>query len=106
MPKLWVSPEISHRRSLRRMGSGGNTDVTVSGEGTPVRPGSWNRAKARDGSPEDLRDPIRVHAREPEIKGAGANKPLARKRTSTLAGALRRTRKQEGSDGLRKRIHK
>jgi hypothetical protein len=41
--------------------------VTASGEGTLVRPGSWNGAKARDGSPEDLRDPIRVH-----VWGAGA----------------------------------
>jgi len=48
------------------MGSGGSIEVAAIGEDTLTRPGSWNAAKARDGSPEDLRDPTRVHVREPE----------------------------------------
>src|SRR5207247_1622696 len=76
-----VSPEISHRRSLRRPDSGGSIDVTVSGEDTSVRPGSWNGAKAREGSPEDLRDPIRVHVRASRNEGRPATtKALAWKR--------------------------
>jgi hypothetical protein len=46
----------------------------VNGEATSVRPGSWNGAKARDGSPEDLRDPIGVHARVSRIMGDRRNK--------------------------------
>lgn len=51
----------SHCRSLRRPPSGGNIDVTETGEGTLVRPGSWSGAEAQEGSSEDLRDPICVH---------------------------------------------
>ena len=62
MPKLRESaPKSAIARSLRCAQSGGSIDVTAMAEGTSVRPGSWNGAKARDGSPEDLRDPIRVH---------------------------------------------
>jgi len=49
--------------------------VSVSGEDTLVRPGSWNAAKAQEGTPGDLRDPIRVHVREAE---QGSRKPKPR----------------------------
>ena len=52
--------------------------MTASGEGILVRPGSWTGAKARDGSPEDLRDPIRVHMRKPELGATGGTKGLVR----------------------------
>jgi len=45
------------------MGSGGSINVSGTGEDTLARPGSWNGAKAREGSPEDLRGPMRVHVR-------------------------------------------
>src|SRR5664279_5633261 len=61
MPKPGLSPEITLRWSLRRGSSGGSIDRTDKGEVLPVRPGSWNRAKAWDGTPGNLRDPVRAH---------------------------------------------
>jgi hypothetical protein len=83
VPKLRISPEIRRRRSLRRLPSGGSIDVVVNGEATSVRPGSWSGAKAREGSPEDLRDPIGVHTRQPEMRAAGTQGP-GREGASTL----------------------
>ena len=68
-------------------------------EGTSVRPGSWNGAKARDGSPEDLRDPIRAHAREPEIKGAGTTKTLGPEEDLQSCGSARASTKKEDRVG-------
>jgi hypothetical protein len=86
--------------------NGGSIDVAVSGEDTSIRPGSWNTAKARDGTSGDLRDPIRVQTKEAGKSGGRYAQSPGLEGTPDLAGALRRTRKQEGSDGLRKRIHK
>src|SRR5438132_4675284 len=69
-----LAPKCSHRRSLRCLTNGGSIDVAVSGEDTSIRPGSWNTAKARDGTSGDLRDPIRVHVREARSRAAGNNK--------------------------------
>jgi hypothetical protein len=59
------------------MGSGGSIEVTANGEGTSIRPGSWNGAKAQEGSPEDLRDPTRVHVRDAGKTGRWHNKARA-----------------------------
>ncbi len=67
------------------MGSGGSIEVTEIGEGTSIRPGSWNGAKAREGSSEDLRDPIRVHVRASRNeRAAGTTKALAWKGPPTF----------------------
>jgi len=42
------------------------------GEVMSVRSGSWSGAKAREGSPEDLRDPICVHAQGKPDQGQPA----------------------------------
>jgi len=57
------------------MDSGGSIEVSATGEGTSARPGSWNGAKAREGSPEDLRDPMRVHVRETGTTGSRQQGP-------------------------------
>jgi len=77
------------------MGSGGSIEVAATGEDTLTRPGSWNAAKARDGSPEDLRDPTRVHAREPE-QGSRQIKSPGLEEASNLPGALRRDTNEGG----------
>jgi hypothetical protein len=75
------------------MDSGGSIKVSDSGEDTLARPGSWNGAKAQEGSPEDLRGPIRVHVRETGATGSRYQGPGLQD-TSDLAGALRRTRRR------------
>src|SRR5213080_369168 len=102
-----LAPKCSHRRSLRCLTNGGSIDVAVSGEDTSIRPGSWNTAKARDGTSGDLRDPIRVHVRE-----AGAGRPATTKGPG-LEASLRASRsakarheREEESRGLRKRTNK
>lgn len=72
-----------------------------------VRPGSWTGAEAQDGSPGNLRDPARVHARERRQLGSRLNKCPGLGRSSTDAGALmKRARTSEGSRGARKRTNK
>jgi hypothetical protein len=44
-------------------GAGAASTKPSIGEGSSVRPGSWNEAKARDGSPGNLGDPAHVHVR-------------------------------------------
>jgi hypothetical protein len=70
--------------------------VTVNGEDTPIRPGSWNAAEAQEGSPEDLRDPTRVHAYGAGTRVAGTSKGPGREETSNLPGALRRDTNEGG----------
>src|SRR5947207_15858943 len=94
-----LAPKCSYRRSLRCLTNGGSIDVADSGEDTSIRPGSWNTAKARDGTSGDLREPIRVHARE-----AGAGRPATTKgpgqeANSKLPGAPRRD-----TNGRRNRV--
>src|SRR5260370_27339051 len=86
VPKLRVSPEIRHCRSLRRPSSGGSIEVPDNGEGTLVRPGSWSGAKAQEGSPEDLRDPIRVDTRGAGWTGNRSPKARAWKGPPTFPG--------------------
>src|SRR5882672_5359389 len=88
------------------MGSGGSIEVTETGEDTSVRPGSWNAAKVQEGLPEDLRDPIRVHASRAGNEGRPAQPRPWPGGTSDLPGALRRARSEGGSCGLRKRTNK
>jgi hypothetical protein len=78
------------------MDSGGSIKVSAIGEAILARPGSWNGAKAREGSPEDLGDPIRVHVKE---SGAGlpVNKGPGLEEASDLPGALRRDTNPGGS---------
>ena len=72
-----------------------------------VRPGSWTGAEARDGSPGNLRDPARVHARVRRQLGSRLNKCPGPVRSSTGSGALmRRARTSEGARGARKRTNK
>jgi hypothetical protein len=59
------------------------------GEGMAVRPGSWSGAKAREGSPEDLRDPICVHARASRIRGGRHNKSPRPGRVSEPSGSAK-----------------
>jgi hypothetical protein len=106
VPKLRVSPEISQCRSLRRPHSGGSTSVTVRGEGTSVRPGSWNGAKAQEGSSEDLRDPIRVHTQEAGTTGGRLTKGPGLEGTLRSSGSATANTKQEGPCGQRKRNNK
>ena len=44
-------------------------------EDTPIRPGSRNAAKARDGSPGDLREPSRVHVMRSRTIGPADQEP-------------------------------
>jgi hypothetical protein len=101
--KLRISPEIRHRRSLRRLSSGGSIDVVVNGEATSVRPGSWSGAKAQEGSPEDLRDPIGVHTKQPEMRAAGTQGPGGSLHPSRSATA---NTKQEDRVGSRSETNK
>jgi hypothetical protein len=39
----------------------GSIDRTANGEVLPIRPGSESRAEVRDGTPGNLRDPVRAH---------------------------------------------
>src|SRR5271166_7132626 len=48
-------------------------DESANGEDLPARPGSWSRAKAWDGSPGNLRDPVRVHGRNRPDQGTPAD---------------------------------
>src|SRR5260370_39706591 len=63
-----VSPEISQRPKPSLCVKRGQHRRDRDGAGTPIRPGSRNGAKARDGSPEDLGNPIRVHGRKPATR--------------------------------------
>src|SRR6266446_2960207 len=81
---------MQYRRSLRCPTNGGSIDVAGIGEDTLIRPGSWNTAKARDGTPEDLRDPIRVHAREAGVGRPATTKGPGLEANSELPGAPRR----------------
>jgi hypothetical protein len=88
-----LAPKSANVEAFAVRIAGGSIDATVSGEGASVRPGSWNGAKARDGSPEDLRDPIRVHARTSRRLGRPVQaKALARKRPPLLWERAQRTR--------------
>src|SRR5271157_1032555 len=53
--------------------AGGGVDKAAKGEVLPARPGSWSRAKAWDGSPGNLRDPVRVHGRNRPDQGTPAD---------------------------------
>src|SRR6266478_9705563 len=84
MPK----PSPSGLRGQHRRGA-------AVGEDTSVRPGSLNAAKVRDGSPEDLRDPICVHAKTNRMRAAGRTEVPGLEETSDLPGAPRRDTNQE-----------
>src|SRR5580700_8323870 len=51
-----LKPSLSAKRGQHRR------DRQI-GEGSSIRPGSWNEAKAQDGSPGNLGDPAHVHVR-------------------------------------------
>jgi hypothetical protein len=84
---------IIYRWSLRRVGHGGSTGGTASGEVPSARPGSWNGAEAQDGLPGNLRDPARVHGSGSRKWDLPAEKKdPAREAPSSLSGAPRRAR--------------
>jgi len=68
------------------------------GEGSSIRPGSWNEAKAQDGSPGNLRDPAHVHTRASRQLGRRLNMdpgPEGTLRISGNASASCETRTEE-----------
>jgi hypothetical protein len=67
------------------------------GEGSLIRPGSWNEAKARarDGSPGNLGDPAHVHVRASRQLGRRLTLTLARKASSDLPGARAQAARHE-----------
>src|SRR6516162_6498474 len=70
------------------------------GEGSSTRPGSWNEAKAQDGSPGYLGDPAHVHVRASRQSGRRLNidpGPEGPLRPSGSASASCETRTEEGS---------
>ena len=72
------------------------------GEGASVRPGSWNEAKAQDGSPGNLGYPAHVHVRANRQSGRRLNidpGPEGTLRPSGSASASCETRTEEGSVG-------
>src|SRR5258708_36535938 len=94
-----VSPEISHRPKPSLCAKRGQYRRDRYGEGTSVRSGSRNGAKARDGSPEDLRDPMRAHVREPAIGGAGTTKPWPGRDLRSCGSAQANTKEGGCVDG-------
>ncbi len=65
------APKSSIARGPRRQSKRGQHRRDRHGEGASARPGSRSGAKAREGSPGDLRDPICVHLKQPELRAAG-----------------------------------
>jgi hypothetical protein len=57
------------------------------GEGSSIRPGSWTEAKAQDGSPGNLGDLARVHARASRQLGRRLNNDPGPEGPSDLPGA-------------------
>src|SRR5258708_7059474 len=94
-----VSPEISHRPKPSLCAKRGQHRRDRHGEGTPVRPGSWNGAKARDGSPEDLRDSIRVHGRKPGSWATGTARPWPGRHLRPFGSAAADTKQEEAVGG-------
>ena len=95
---LLLEPSLSFERGQHRRHR--------HGQGSSVRPGSWSGAEAQDGSPGNLRDPARVHARASRHLGSRLNKCPGPGRSSTDAGALigeheqRRDRVVPGSEPI------
>jgi len=73
--------------------------VTDSGEGTLARPGSWNGAKAQEGSPEDLRDPMRVHVRKTGTTGSRHQGPGLQAILQACGSAKANTKKEVAVGG-------
>src|SRR5580693_9880116 len=61
-----LKPSLSAKRGQHRR------DRQI-GEGSSIRPGSWNEAKAQDGSPGNLGDPAHVHVRARRQSGRRLN---------------------------------
>src|ERR1700719_397257 len=94
-----VSPEISQRPKPSLCVKRGQHRRDRHGEGTPIRPGSRNGAKARDGSPEDLRDPIRVHGRQPGSRATGTARPWLGRYLRPSGSAAADTKQEGAVDG-------
>ena len=99
-----LAPKSSIAEAFVVRNSGGSIEVADIGEDTSVRPGSWNGAEARDGSPEDLRDPIRVHVRKPE-QGSRSTKPRPGRKPPIFQERQGETRTRRAR-GRRKRTNK
>src|SRR6202044_3598085 len=93
-----VSPEISHRPKPSLCAKRGQHRRDRHGKGTPVRPGSRNAAEARDGSPEDLRDPIRVHGRQPGMWATGTARPWPGRHLQPIGSAAAETKQEESGE--------
>ena len=72
-----LKPSLSAKRGQHRR------DRQI-GEGSLIRPGSWNEAKAQDGPPGNLGDPAHVHVRANRQSGRRLNNDLARKAPPTF----------------------
>src|SRR6202049_5268005 len=88
-----LKPSLSAKRGQHRR------DRQI-GEGSLIRPGSWNEAKAQDGPPGNLGDPAHVHVRASRQSGRRLNNdpgPEGTLRPSGSASASCETRNEEGS---------
>src|SRR5579864_6131052 len=65
------------------------------GEGASVRPGSWNEAKAQDGSPGNLGYPAHVHVRANRQSGRRLNIDPGPEGSSDLPGARAQAARHE-----------
>src|SRR5271166_5470219 len=85
----------------------GGVDESANGEVLPARPGSWSWAKAWDGSPGNLRDPVRVHGRNRPDQGTPADQLFQAWRTSsTSVRSASASTNNGGARGARNRSHK
>ena len=83
---------------------GGSTEGTASGEVSSVRPGSWNWAKAREGSPSEPERSQTVHVKRAPGKGRPVDQETRPAWDLRRAGVRERAdTKEEVSRGLRER---
>jgi hypothetical protein len=75
-----LKPSLSAKRGQHRR------DRQI-GEGSSIRPGSWNEAKAQDGSPGNLGDPAHVHVQANRQIGSPVKQRPGPEGTSDLVGA-------------------
>src|SRR6202521_4584567 len=94
-PEILIKPKPSS--SLERGQHRRNRQL---GEGSSIRPGSQTGAKARDGSPGNLRDPAHVHVRASRQLGRRLNSDPGPEGTLRPSGSAScETRTEEGSVG-------
>src|SRR5580704_6018927 len=94
-----VSPEISQCRGLRRPDRGGSIGVAAMARPHRLDRGPGTRQEHIDGSPEDLRDPIRVHGRAPGLWATGTRRPWLRRHLRPLGSAAANTNQEDIVDG-------